>query len=192
MSRMVTNLELKGAIPADPSCRPTVVSFILSRSSAGPNQDRGRAREPTYASRRLAQACVPTLKCDACCPVLRTTSFSSGGTRVAAGNPCITITSHLSALGENLNPAQRIRVEGFDHMTTAGARQKRPRGASARGARTCPNQIAVAWVAKTGSRPARGQPQPWPAQVSDCQYKNQVQPHQRAEAGAGKPTQQLG
>jgi hypothetical protein len=27
------------------------------------------------------------------------------------------------ALGENLNPAQRIRVEGFDHMTTAGARQ---------------------------------------------------------------------
>jgi hypothetical protein len=38
------------------------------------------------------------------------------------------ITSHLSALGENLNPAQRIRVEGFDHMTTAGARQKRPRG----------------------------------------------------------------
>jgi hypothetical protein len=27
------------------------------------------------------------------------------------------------ALGEILNPAQRIRVEGFDHMTTAGARQ---------------------------------------------------------------------
>jgi hypothetical protein len=28
-----------------------------------------------------------------------------------------------SALGEILNPAQRIRVEGFEHMTTAGARQ---------------------------------------------------------------------
>jgi hypothetical protein len=35
-----------------------------------------------------------------------------------------------SALGENLNPAQRIRVEGFDHMTTAGARQVCPELAS--------------------------------------------------------------
>jgi hypothetical protein len=37
-------------------------------------------------------------------------------------------THHLTptpqALGENLNPAQRIRVEGFDHMTTVGARQR--------------------------------------------------------------------
>jgi hypothetical protein len=33
-------------------------------------------------------------------------------------------TSHqLSAHEEILNPAQRIRVEGFDHMTTAEARQ---------------------------------------------------------------------
>jgi hypothetical protein len=27
------------------------------------------------------------------------------------------------ALGEIFNPAQRIRVEGFEHVTTAGARQ---------------------------------------------------------------------
>jgi hypothetical protein len=32
-------------------------------------------------------------------------------------------SSHLLALGEILNPAQRIRVEGFEHVRTAGARQ---------------------------------------------------------------------
>jgi hypothetical protein len=92
MSRMVTNLELKGAIPADSSCRSTTVTcgwcskWFRQVAKYGISWNYVRQLltlelfEWWYKGGSGKPLCTTN-------PVLRTTSCSTGGTRVAVMKP---------------------------------------------------------------------------------------------------------